>query len=92
MPPAIFQFSFFSGKVSHFCPESAWDYKKILLLMPSLGARITGTHHHAQFIDWDGVLQISYRGWSSPIILPISASQVAGITGVKCFTPSVFLF
>jgi hypothetical protein len=54
---AIFWFSYFSHRVSHFFPRSAWT----AILLPGM----TGMCHHSQVFHWDG---ISLTDFSSPRI------------------------
>jgi hypothetical protein len=47
-------------------------------------AGITDVNHHAQLLKWDEVLITFFPlGWHQTVILPISASQRAGITGMN---------
>jgi hypothetical protein len=49
---------------------------------------ITDPHHNTWFISWDGVFLIFCPSWPWAVILPIPASQVAGITDVNhCAKP-----
>jgi hypothetical protein len=44
-----------------------------------------GVHHYAQhFFHWDGFNKLFCSGWPLTVILPISTSWVARITGVSC--------
>jgi hypothetical protein len=63
-----------------FCPRPAWT--TIHLPMASHIAEITGAYNHTQLIGWYGASLTSSLDWARTMILPISASWVAGITGV----------
>jgi hypothetical protein len=54
MTPALFHFSYFSGRVSHFC----LGQPQIIFFLP-VASRIvmmTGTCHHPWLFVWDGIL------------------------------------
>jgi hypothetical protein len=58
-------------------PWSFWS-------QPSAYLGMAGIHHHNQVtIGWNGVLQTFCQYWPKVMILQISASQLAGITGVS---------
>jgi hypothetical protein len=78
MPPALFGFSYFSGKTSSFCLGPGLGHLSSYL-RPLLVARIRGKHHQAWLIDWDGILLIFCLGWPRTLIFLISASWVARI-------------
>jgi hypothetical protein len=76
--PALFCFSHFSGRILHFCSELASNCAPPTYDLPAT----TGMHNHSWLIDWDrGLNNFVCPGWPQTMILPISASLVAGITG-----------
>jgi hypothetical protein len=75
-----FCFSYFSCRVSLFCPKS--QSQTMVLLLMTL-AEMTDRCHHVHLVGWDGVLLIFCPGW-----LKLQSSwslffQVARITGVS---------
>jgi hypothetical protein len=57
-----------------------WPWTTILLPVPPIG--ITEMSHNTYFVCWNESCKLCL-GWSQTAILPISASQVDGITGVS---------
>jgi hypothetical protein len=54
---------------------------------------MTGVCHHALLIGWDGVLTNFFcLSWLQTVILPISVSQGAGITGMSHHTQPEYVF
>jgi hypothetical protein len=72
--PALFLLVIFEGR-SHFTPLPG------LFMLPWV-AEITGTPP-CPAIGWDGVAQTFYPSWPLTSIFPVSASQVAMITGLR---------
>jgi hypothetical protein len=80
MSSALFCFSYFSDRVSHFCPELALDYSPPTCASNIAG--ITDTQKHAPNIGWDVVSLGFCLGWPQTANLPVSISWVADVTGV----------
>jgi hypothetical protein len=80
-PLALFNFSYFTGRVFHFCPGPASDHDHVAYNTPSGWERRHA--HHIWLIDWDWVSWTFYLGCPQTIIVPISTSLVAGTTNVS---------
>jgi hypothetical protein len=78
--PSFFVLGYFSGRVFHFF---AWGWLQTVIHDPptfTSRAGIVGTNHHAQLVGWGEVSL--FLGWPRTMILSISVSQRAGITGM----------
>jgi hypothetical protein len=76
-----FCFSYFSGRVLYCLPGPAVDLDPPT--SASCLARTTAVHHCTQLVCWDGVSLTFCLGRTQTAIVPISTSQVAGITGMS---------
>jgi hypothetical protein len=67
---------------SSFLFRLAWSYHRVKLLTSIVG--MTGEHHHTQLFSVKmGSFKLFCLGWPETSFFPISASQVAKITGVS---------
>jgi hypothetical protein len=88
-PAALFALGFFWIESHIFCVGQASDHK--LPTYASLRAGITGMHCCAKLICWDGCSLTFCLGWPQTVIFLISASWVAGNTGlIHCIQKEIF--
>jgi hypothetical protein len=85
---ATFYFHYFSDRVSNFLPGEGLDhdppnYDACIAGMICVWHGMIGMYHYTQLIDWDGGLANFCPCWSWAMILLISTSCVAGITGMS---------
>jgi hypothetical protein len=87
LSPALFCFSYFSGRVLCFCPGPASGSNPLIYGLAS-GWQETTTW----LIDWDGGLTNFCPGYAQTLILLIFASQVGGITAMSHHAQPRFIY
>jgi hypothetical protein len=83
LQPFLFCFKLFSDRILIFHPGPALDCSLPTFLPGSWYYRHVSSHPATQLICWEKALLTFCLDWPQTMILQISASQVAGITGMS---------
>jgi hypothetical protein len=82
MPPALVWFSYFSGRVSSFCPGLASDFNPLIYGL-SCNSDNRSMPPHSWISGWEGLSLTFCPGYLWIVVLLISASQLSEITGTS---------
>jgi hypothetical protein len=90
-PPVLFCFNYYLGRVSCFCPGPVTDHSTPHTV--SIEAGMTDTHYNIQLLLVEMGISLHFcLSWPQTAMLQISASWVAGITGMATVPGSPLCF